>query len=133
MMQRRIIVSPTDKVGTYSSDNRGKQNKKHTIEEYVPPKPKIDLQGDDHDFVPLELLPTIRTLRGYGRRMNALGALRTCRALEKVIDHITPHLGKYPELVDVIAAAQLEAADIRATAFREASGEQDDGDSLDHP
>ncbi len=63
--------------------------------------------------------------------MNALGALRVARALERVVENILPHINKYPELVDIVLEAKHEADSIRSSAFKDASGEQDDEVSED--
>lgn len=123
-MNRRIVnLSSEGKIKTYSSDRPTKRT--HTIEEYVLPE-KTPFPRPDSDSIPLELAPTIRTLKGYGRRMNALGALRVARSLEKVVDSIMPHINKYPELVDIVLQAKNEADSIRTEAQRGASFEQDD-------
>lgn len=97
---------------------------KHVIEEFKPKR-------EPDDGIPLELLPVIRTLKGYGHRIHALGALRGARALERVVEGLLPHIRQFPELVDVVLEAKHEAEAIRAEVNETASGEQQDSDDED--
>ena len=121
-MSRRIVnVESSFKTGYSSSRGNVVQPQKQ-----APRQP----QTSDPNSIPLELLPTLRTLKGYGKRMHALGGLRGARALEQVIHDLMPLVGKLPEVVDVVLFAKQEAESIRAESMRNASFEQDD-DSQD--
>lgn len=74
--------------------------------------------------IPLELLPTLRTLRGYGRRMSGLGALKPIRALEDLLARLRPFAERDPGLAAVVGPAMVEAQALRMEATRDASGEQ---------
>ena len=77
-----------------------------------------DNEEDPPFQIPLELMPVVKTLMGYGRRINALGALRGATALEKLIKAATPVAVQHPELVDALFEARAEMEAIRASAFR---------------
>lgn len=131
-MTRRVVSytpSSESRLATYSSDAPAKR--RHSIEEYVPPTKTH--RPSDPDSIPLELMPTLRTLKGYGKRMNSLGALRVVWALDKVVEGIMPHINKYPELVDVVLGAKHTADNIRSEVTKSATGEQDDSDTEDDP
>lgn len=80
--------------------------------------------GDEPPLhIPLELLPVVKTLMGYGKRINALGALRGAYALEKLIKVATPVSLTHPELVDALFEAKAEAEAIRRGALQEMAAE----------
>ena len=88
----------------------------------APPAPepaeRAAANDDDEEFyLPIELLPAVRVLKGYGRRMHGNGGLRGAAALERVVEALIPHLGACPELVDVVVEARNEANEIRALAL----------------
>lgn len=126
---RRVIEIDSNFKGSggYSSGAKTKPaTKKPVVEEFVP----TPAAEHAEDSVPLELIPTLRTLKGYGKRMNALGALRGARALERVVEGLMPHIRQFPELVDVILEAKHEAEAIRSEAIASANGEQDDNEEV---
>lgn len=125
-MRRVIEIDSNFKGGGYSSGTKTKPApKKPVVEEFIP-----TTTTTQDELVPLELIPTLRTLKGYGKRMNALGALRGARALERVVEGLMPHIRQFPELVDVILEAKHEAEAIRSEALQEANGEQDDNEEV---
>lgn len=85
-----------------------------------------DPGGDDAtaEPLPLELLPTIRTLKGYGRRVSALGTLKGLRLAEDLVAALGPFAERDPELAGVLARAMVRAQELRLESMAAAAGEQ---------
>lgn len=122
----RIIEVNPSRPQTYVSD-RDKKSRRHVTPSRVlaseTQKPRHE-DGDDPPLqIPLELLPVVKTLMGYGKRINALGALRGAYALEKLIKVTAPISVSHPELVDALFEAKAEAEAIRRCALQDMTTE----------
>lgn len=90
-----------------------------------PPPPQKEEAEDEVEQVPLELLPAVRVLRGYGRRMRGLGTLDGVREAEAALAELLPIAGSHPGAAELLAGAARRLEALRATAMVAASGERE--------
>jgi len=120
---RIIEVNPKSAQKHYVPTSVKPHRRKKEIEQ---PKIGVKEEEDEHIAIPLEMMPILRTLMGYGRRINSLGALRGMYALEKLIAVVTPVASQHPEIVDALFEARATADLIRSEALGSLSSEDPD-------
>ncbi|NBT35361.1 MAG: hypothetical protein EBT03_07455 [Betaproteobacteria bacterium] len=114
-MSRRV-VEVASSPGTYVH-GRGKRHAHHpaplkpaiqevpleeALEEGEGPEEEEECESALPEPVPLEMLPALRAIKGYARRMNAIGSLRALHLLEEAVGNLLPYLKDSPEGLAVL-------------------------------